>query len=144
MDHVSESTQRRIASVSDALIGGLLFADEFELNSPIKGTSGFEDQFSSRGPFDSKGRSLYQLDLKKRLLRLPCSYLVLSEHFNGLPQTVLKYIQDELHAILNGQKAPPKGVRLNAASCAAIGEVLDEIKPGWLRPPPTRLIQERR
>ena len=133
-DHVSESTQRRIASVGDALVGGLLFADEFELTSPIKGSSGFAEAFSSRGPFDSKGRSLYQLDLRKHIFRLPCSYMILSKHFDGLPEPVMKYIQSELQAILDKQKAPPKGVWLNVADCLAIREVLNELKPGWLGP----------
>ncbi len=33
-EYVSESTQRRIASVGDALIAGLLFADEFNAFKP--------------------------------------------------------------------------------------------------------------
>ncbi len=142
--YVSESTQRRIATVSDALIGGLLFADEFELSSPIRGTGGFEDQFSARGPFDSRGRSLYQLDLKKRLFRLPCSYLILSDHFNGLPQTVLNVIQSELRAVLVEKKEPPKGVRLSVANRADISELLEELKPGWFSQTPTRLNEEKR
>jgi len=132
IDHVSESSQRRIASVGDALIAGLLFADEFDLTSPVKGSSGFAEAFSSRGPMDSKGRSLYQLDLKKNLFRVRCSYLILSKHFDGLPEPVMKYIQKEMHAILAKKKEPPKGVRQNDEEFLAIGELLNEFKPGWL------------
>ena len=132
MDHVSESTQRRIASVCDALLSGLLFSDELELTSTIKGSSGFAESFSSRGPFDSKGRSLYQLDLKQHLFQLPCSYMILSAHFDGLPDSVMKCIQSELHAILSKQIPPPKGSWLNEADCIAIREVLNDLKPGWL------------
>ena len=134
MDHVSESTQRRIASVCDALLSGLLFADELELTSAIKGSSGFAESFSSRGPFDSKGRSLYQLDMKQHMFQLPCSYLILSEHFDGLPDPVMKCLQSELHAILHKRKPPPKGSRLNEADCIAIRELLNDLKPGWLGP----------
>lgn len=131
-DYVSESTQRRIASVGDALIAGLLFADEFELKSAVKGTSGFAEAFSARGPVDSKGRSFHQLDLKSRMFRFPCSYLILSDHFNGLPEAVMKHVQSELQAILLKQKTPPKGVRINTEERAAIREMLNEFKPGWL------------
>ena len=131
-DYVSESTQRRIASVGDALIAGLLFADEFELTSPVQGKSGFSEAFSAKGPFDSKGRSFGQLDLQKRLFRLPCSYLILSEHFNGLPQPVMNYVRTELQAILVQEKALPKGVRLRPSESFAILEMLNEFKPGWL------------
>ena len=132
MDHVSESTQRRIASVGDALLSGLLCVDELELTSAIKGSSGFAESFSRRGPFDSKGRSLYQLDLKKHMFQLPCSYMILSEHFDGLPDSAMKYVQSELLAILSKRKLPPKGARINDADCLAIREVLNDLKPGWL------------
>jgi len=131
-DHVSESTQRRIASVGDALISGLLFVDEFQLTSTIRGSSGFAESFSKRGPFDSRGRSLYELDLEKHLFKLPCSYMILSEHFDGLPDSVMKYIKSELQAILSKRKQAPKGAWLDDANCSAIRELLDEVKPGWL------------
>ncbi len=131
-DHVSESTGRRIASVGDALIAGLLFADEFDLESPITGSSGFAEEFSARGPFDSKGRSFYQLDLKKHMFRIPCSYMILSEHFDGLPASVMKYVKEELTKILTMQASPPKGSRLSSEDSLAICEMLRELKPGWL------------
>ena len=131
-DYVSESTQRRIASVGDALIAGLLFADEFELKSEVKGTSGFAESFSSQGPVDSKGRSFYQLDLKSRMFRFPCSYLILSDHFDGLPEAVMQHVQSELQAILFKQKTPPKGVRITSDECDALRDMLNEFRPGWL------------
>ncbi len=131
-EYVSESTQRRIASVGDALIAGLLFADEFELTSPVQGKSGFAEAFSAKGPFDSKGRSFYRLDLQKRLFRLPCSYLILSEHFDGLPEPVMRYVRSELQAILTQEKPLPKGVRMHSSESIAILEMLNEFKPGWL------------
>ena len=66
------------------------------------------------------------------MFRFPCSYLILSEHFNGLPEAVMKHVQTELQAILVLQKNPPKGVRINSEERAAIREMLDEYKPGWL------------
>ena len=46
---------------------------------------GFAAQLESRVPKDSGGRSLGQLDLNRRLMRYPCSYLVYSESFEQLP-----------------------------------------------------------
>jgi len=131
-DHVSESTGRRIASVGDALIAGLLFADEFELESPIKGSSGFAEEFSARGPLDSKRRTFHQLDLQKHLFRFPCSYMILSEHFDGLPDPIMTYVKIELDKILTKRATPPKGVRLTQEDCLTICEMLRELKPGWL------------
>jgi hypothetical protein len=63
----------------------MLFVDEAPIASKIQGTSGFAANFSERGPRDSKGRSLRQLDLNTRLLRYPCSYMIYSAQFEQLP-----------------------------------------------------------
>ncbi len=131
-EYVSESTQRRIASVGDALIAGLLLANAFELTSRVQGKSGFAEAFSAKEPLDSKGRSFYRLDLQKRLFRLPSSYLILSKHFDGLPEPVMEYVRTELHAILSQEKPLPKGVRMNSSESFAILEMLNEFKSGWL------------
>ena len=130
----TESTGRRIASVGEALVAGLLFADEFALESEVKGTSTFTQEFSQRGPIDSQGRSFYQLDLKKRLMRYPCSYLILSSHFDGLPEAVMNYIQNRMHGILTANGELPKGVRIEPDERTIVREMLDELKPGWLLP----------
>ena len=55
----------------------MLFVDEAPL-SGVRGTSGFAESFSARGPRDSKGRSLRDLDLQRRLFTYPCSYMIYS------------------------------------------------------------------
>jgi hypothetical protein len=130
--HVSDSTKRRIASVGDELIRGLLFADEFELTSPVDGSGPYRAQFSNRGPCDSKGRSLYQLDLKQRLFRHGCSYLILSSQFDGLPEPVMQYLKSHMSAILSGSQELPSGVNLDNARREQLRQMLVELKPGWL------------
>ena len=66
------------------LVDYLLFVDEAALPGRIRGTSGFAEQFSTRGPTDRRGRSLRQLDLERRLLRYPCSYMIYSDAFEAL------------------------------------------------------------
>jgi len=131
-DYVSESTQRRIATVGEALLFGLLFADECELNAKIEGSSDFAQEFQSRGPVDSMGRSFYQLDLQKRMFRYPCSYLILSEHFEGLPEPVAKHVRDRFREILIEGAKPPSGVRWSDSDRDSIRTMLNEFKPGWL------------
>ena len=41
--------------------------------------------FAAEGPFDSRGRSLRQLDLNRRLLRYPCTFMIYSPAFRALP-----------------------------------------------------------
>lgn len=129
----SESTQRRIASVGEALLSGILFADEIQLDSPVSGVSDFATEFSKRGPTDPSGRSFYQLDLQNRMFKYPCSYLILSEHFDGLPEPVMTYVRDRLGQVLHGKCAPPKGVHLSDVDRTNIVDMLGSLKPDWLR-----------
>src|SRR5262249_14740086 len=80
-DHKWDSVQRRIESAGDALVKYLLFSGEVKLEEPVAGTSDFAKEFAARGPFDKKGRSLRQFDLKTRLFKYPCSYLIYSKSF---------------------------------------------------------------
>jgi hypothetical protein len=129
LDFESESTGRRIASVGEKLVRYLLFADEFQLTDPVRGTSDYAKWFSERGPKDSAGRSLYQLDLQKRMFRYPCSYLIYSEQFEALPTRMKVFVGQRLHKILLGDK-PEKGFeKLSSDDRRAVAEILAETKP---------------
>ena len=65
------------------LVDYMLFVDEAPLTDTIKGTSGFAETFAAEGPQDARGRSLRQLDLTRRLMKYPCSYMIYSGAFDG-------------------------------------------------------------
>ncbi len=123
-DFVSESTERRFASAADKVVRGLLFCDEQPLTAPIEGTSGFAEEFQQRGPFDADGRSLRQFDLRKRLFRYPCSFLIYSESFQSLPDGVRDRIADRLTTILAGEDTSGDFEHLSADDRQAIREIL--------------------
>jgi hypothetical protein len=52
---------------------------------PVTGRSGFAERMAAGEPRDRQGRSLYELDLKRRLMKYPCSYLIYSPAFDALP-----------------------------------------------------------
>jgi len=106
----------------------LLFVEEAPIASPLVGTSGFAQAFSAGGPRDSKGRSLRQLDLTKRLLRYPCSYMIYSAQFERLPQVAKTAVYARMWAILSGAEQDAKYRRLTAADRQAIIEILRETK----------------
>lgn len=128
-DHVSESTERRIATVGDKLLKYMLFADEFRLTSPVEGTSGFAETFAARGPRDSQGRSLRDFDLQTRLFKYPCSYMIYSPSFDQLPSAVKRYVTGRLNDILTGKDQTAEFAHLTPANRAAILEILNETKP---------------
>ena len=95
----------------------------------MKGASGFAERFSARGPRDRKGRSLYDLDLTRRLMKYPCSYLIYSPEFDALPPLAKDPIYKRLWAILSGQEQDPRYRSvLSLADRQAIVEILRDTK----------------
>jgi hypothetical protein len=120
------------------LVDYLLFVDEEPLTAPIKGTAGFAEEFAAQGPVDSRGRSLRQLDLERRLLRYPCSYMVYSAAFGALPIEVRGAIYGRMWDVLSGRETSPKYARLSEADRRAVVEILRETLhdlPADFRPP---------
>lgn len=125
----SESARSRIKNVGEAVVQYMLMGDEIELTDPIKGTSTFTEDFAARGPKDSKGRSLRDLDLQTRLFKYPCSYLIYSRAFNDLPEEVKSYVYQRLWELLNDKGSKKDDRHLAAADRQAILEILRETKP---------------
>jgi hypothetical protein len=128
-DAPSESARVRIRSVGDAVVEYMLMGGEVALTDRVEGTSSFAADFAARGPRDSKGRSLRDFDLKTRLLRYPCSYLIYSRAFDSLPGEVKGYVYQRLWDILNGRECGKDSIRLKPEDRRAIVEILRETKP---------------
>jgi hypothetical protein len=110
------------------LVDYMLFVDEAPIASKIQGTSGFAANFGERGPRDSKGRSLRQLDLNTRLLRHPCSYMIYSAQFEKLPPEAKAAVYERLWTILSGKGKDARYKHLSAADRRAVLEILRETK----------------
>src|SRR5581483_7048891 len=74
-----------LPSAAQEIVDYLLFVDEASFNTPLQGDSGFTAKFAASGIRDTKGRSLKDFDLKHRLMRYPCSYMIYSAAFDSLP-----------------------------------------------------------
>lgn len=131
-DYVSDSTKRRIAAVGEELVRALLFADEFQLTDTVVGSRAFTDDFLSLGPADTQGRSLRDFDLSKYLFKNRCSYLVLSTHFDSLPEPVMQFVKERMTEVLVDGDDIPKGVVLDDLQRTTIVSMLQELKPNWL------------
>jgi hypothetical protein len=125
----SDSTTSRIKGVCEPLVKYMLFAGETALTHPIEGTSTFAADFAKRGPRDSRGRSLREFDLKTRLLRYPCSYLIYSSAFDGLPSEAREYIYARLFQILTSADKAEEFSHLSRADRAAILDIIRQTKP---------------
>ena len=131
-DYVSDSTRRRIASVGEELVKGLLFAEEFVLTDKVTGIPSFQEDFLRMGPKDTQGHSLRDFDLQKHLFKNRCSYLILSRHFDGLPKPAMRFVRNRMREVLIYGTNVPDGVVINDQQRAKIVSMLEEFKPGWL------------
>jgi len=110
------------------LVDYLLFVDERPLPGRIQGSSRFAETFAAPGPRDGKGRSLRQLDLERRLLRYPCSYMVYSDAFDGLPANAREAIYRRMWDVLSGNDKSVRYARLTPSDRQAIIEILRDTK----------------
>jgi hypothetical protein len=130
LDEPSDSARSRIRSACEDVVQYMLFREEIRLTDPIKGTSSFARDFVARGPRDSKGRSLRDLDLESRLFKYPCSYLIHSRAFDTLPVEAKESIYQRLREILSARGTSKDYPHLTADDCEAILEILRETKSG--------------
>ena len=120
---------RPLDQAAAQLVDYLLFVDEAALPGPIAGTSSFAARFNASGPRDSRGRSLRDLDLHRRLLKYPCSYLIYSEPFDAMPAAAKAAVYERLWEILSGRETSDRYTVLTPADRQAILEILRETKP---------------
>lgn len=125
---VGTDAQRAFDTTVEELVDYLLFVDESPLPGPITGPTAFSKTFSSSGPRDSRGRSLRELDLTRRLLKYPCSYLIYSEPFDALPAAARTAIYQRLWNVLNGQVTEERYRILTPDDRTAILEILRDTK----------------
>lgn len=115
---------RYLKNITEAFVRYLLFTEEAPMTSPIRGTSGFAERFAKQGPRDAKGRSLRDFDLKTRLFKYPCSYLIYSDAFEQLPAKLKERIYERLLEILDGEDSSAAYEKISPESRQAIREIL--------------------
>ncbi len=127
---VSDAARRQFERPAEQLVRYLFFTNEAKLEAPIKGTSGFAEEFAARGPRDSRGRSLRDFDLQTRIFKYPCSYLVYSADFDAIPAPAKEYIYHRMFEVLSGREQGPEFASLSSEDRKAILEILVATKPG--------------
>jgi hypothetical protein len=127
----------RVREAADDLVDYLLFVDEAPFAGSIGGSSGYAEKFSAQGPRDSKGRSLRQLDLVRRLLRFPCSYMIYTPAFDALPADARTIVYQRMWQVLSGKDANKRYAKLSRPDRQAVVEILRETKkdlPQYFQP----------
>ncbi len=132
-EDTSAVVRASIRRMMDDLLAAMLFARAAPLAGPVKGSADFEQQFVQRGPRDRLGRSLRDFDLQTRLFRYPLSYVIYSEGFDALPDSIRPYLYSRLAEGLSRTDAAFPFDHLSAPDRRAILEILTATKPELAR-----------
>jgi len=125
----SADASARVKEAAAELAESMLFLDEAPLPGPVHGSSGFAEAFAAQGPRDARGRSLRELDLRSRLFKYPCSFLIYGAAFNALPSTARQAVYGRLWEVLSGRDTRKITQQLSAADRQAILQILRDTKP---------------
>lgn len=125
----TEGIQRRLDHSADLVLKHFLFVEEALLTDRVQGVSGFAEQFSARGPRDKRGRSLRDFNLQTRIFQYPCSYLIYSAAFDGLPTELKGIFYRKLHDVLTGIDQSSTYQHLSKEDRQAILAILLDTKP---------------
>jgi hypothetical protein len=130
---LSESGRQQFERPAEQLLRYLLFANEAPLpgadRQRLIASSAFARGFAARGIRDSKGRSLRDFDLSRRIFRYPCSYLIYSDAFEALPEPAKGYVYHRLLEVLAGQDESQDFAKLSGEDRRAVLEILLATKP---------------
>jgi len=134
-----ESVRLQYERPAEQLLRYLLFANESALNGlglEANASSAFARDFASRGPRDSRGRSLRDFDLRTHTFRYPCSYLIYTESFDSLPEPAKSFLYHRLFQVLSGADQSADFESIAPAARRAALEILLSTKRGlpeeWL------------
>ncbi|MEO8369564.1 MAG: hypothetical protein ABI806_10210 [Candidatus Solibacter sp.] len=110
----------------------ILFEDEAPLTDAIEGGAEFANAFAGAAVRDHAGRSLREFDLKTRMFKYRCSYMIYAGQFDALPADARDNLLRRVYGMLTGA-APSK---IPAAERRAIVDILRETKktlPAWFK-----------
>jgi len=125
-----EAIVPELEAMARELVRYLLFADEVPLPAGgITGSEAFRTEFLAHRRVASNGRSLRDLDLKTRLLRHRCSYMIESAAFAGLPPQLRQYVDRELERALDPSTKSEDYDYLPAEEKQVIRTILKETLP---------------
>jgi len=127
VDPASADVHRLVNELADYL----LFVDEAAMSIPLTPRPGFAAHLAATTPKDRRGRSLAELNAETRLLKYPCSYMIYSPAFDGLPAPVKQAVYPRMIDILAGRDPQKKYARLSGSDRQAILDILADTKPDF-------------
>lgn len=125
----ADEWQAEMTLLAKEVVDCALFCNETKLTSPITGSVIFAEEFAKRATRDPQGRSLRDFDLKTRMFKYPCSYLIDSPSFDSLQEPLREEIGRQLLAVLSGQNTAAAYAHLDPQTRGEILSILKATKP---------------
>ena len=126
---LSPEKQAELKPVIEPLVRALFFAEAAPLPGQVITSSGFTERFAQRGPHDSEGRSLRDLQLDQRLFRHRLSYMIYTDSYKALPVYAREYIESRIVEVLQGRDQTGLSASLDPAERAVISRILVDTLP---------------
>jgi hypothetical protein len=114
------------------LVRYILFADEARLPAGLAGDAPFMEDFSRQRRRDKNGASLKDFDLRSRLFRYRCSYMIYNPLLQGLPAIAKDAIRAQLETAL---RDGPDGAHIPSDEKSVIRSILRETHPDFAQLP---------
>lgn len=131
------SAKADFEEVADELARYILFVDEAALpKAGIEGDEDFIREFQRNSRSAKDGRSLKEFDLKTRIFKYRCSYMLYTESWLQLPVILKEKVYFKMAEGLREQNANPAYAHLTPSEKLAIRSILKETLPGlpsWWR-----------
>ncbi|MEZ0388316.1 MAG: hypothetical protein ACAI34_14680 [Verrucomicrobium sp.] len=99
------SAQSVIRSLAEKLLKQMLYVGEYTLQDDgVEGSAPFQDAFRRNRLESAEGRSLKDFQLRTRLFKYRCSYMIYSKAFEALPAQVKAEFYAQLWQVLKGHE----------------------------------------
>ena len=102
----------------------LLFADEAPLPGSVEGDAAYQADFLRTRRATASGISLKDFELRTRLFKHRCSYMIYSPVFSGLPPEMKQRIYRRMSEALNVEKPDREFAYLSASEKKTIRQIL--------------------
>ena len=124
--------REEIAKHAGILLRYLLFTDEAPMpEGGVEGDSALKTHFLNHARKTAQGVSLREFDLRTRLFKHRCSYMIHSYAFSGLPALLKRQVLTDLHTALGRSKQSPVSSHLHVTEKMAINHILRTTLKGY-------------
>ncbi|HUR44840.1 MAG TPA: hypothetical protein VMZ27_03110 [Candidatus Saccharimonadales bacterium] len=133
---ITSSEERELGSLANGLARYILFADEARLpRGGIEGDAEFKKDFLKVRRTSSMGLSLKDFELKSRLFKHRCSYMIYTALFQAGPKLVKELVLKRLSEALDTNKPNREFSYLPDSEKKEIHDIIKEtvqgLPPGW-------------